>query len=135
MGQDTSPGWQGSSGEWLCTRMAARELRDALAGFEVLLPADNGELDAYACRPEMILALLEAAGYPVPALRELGTGDYPAFVEHVRDLVRRDLVEYGIQARGCDRLLGRPASVGIAETEAAGLTGLSRNTVREVIRT
>ncbi|MGW1604828.1 hypothetical protein [Streptomyces eurythermus] len=82
-----------------------------------------------------VLAILEAAGYPVPALREPGTGDYPAFVEHVRDLVRRDLAEYGIQARGCDRLLARPTSVGIAEREAARLTGLSRNTVREVIRT
>ncbi|MFF7098207.1 hypothetical protein ACFY9A_38370 [Streptomyces rubradiris] len=124
-----------SNGAWPGTRVAAGELRNALAGLQVLLPADSDELDAYPCRPEMVLALLEAAGYPVPALQELATGDYPAFAEHVRDLVRRDLAAYGDQARGRDRLLARSASVGIPETEAARLTGLAGNTVRKVLHT
>lgn len=120
-------------GEWICTRAEAGELRDALAGLDALLPADSDELYAYTCRPELVQALLEAAGYPMPALQELAAGDYAAFAEHVRDLIRRDLAAYGANVRGRDELLARSARVGIAEAETARLTSLSRNTVRKVL--
>ena len=122
-----------SQGEWLCTRVEVAGLRDALAHLDALLPAASEDLDVYACRPELVQALLEAAGYPMPALQELAAGDYAAFAEHVRDLIRRDLAAYGANARGRDGLLARSARVGIAETETARLTGLSRNTVRKVL--
>ncbi|MEU7428584.1 hypothetical protein [Streptomyces sp. NPDC040750] len=110
-------------------------MRGALARLVALLPACGDELDTYACRPGRVAALLEAAGYPVPALQELATGDYPAFAERVRDLIRRDLAAYGSVARGRDGLLARSAHAGIAEAETARLTGLSRTTVRKVRNT
>ncbi|WP_274036388.1 hypothetical protein [Streptomyces sp. MMBL 11-1] len=122
-----------SQGEWSLTRDEAAGLRDALAHFDALLPSASDELDINACRPELVQALLEAAGFPMPALLQLAAGDYAAFAQHARDAIRRDLVAYGAINRGRDDLLARSARVGIKETEAARLTGLSRNTVRKVI--
>ncbi|WP_446045340.1 hypothetical protein [Streptomyces olivaceus] len=120
-------------GEWPAVRLDAGGLCDALAGLDMLLAAGGIELGANSCRPDRVQALLEAAGYPMSALQELATGDYRAFAECVRSLVRRDLAEYGVHARGRDGLLARSAHAGIAEAETARLTGLSRNTVRKVL--
>jgi hypothetical protein len=118
-------------GAWPHVREETTVMCEALAGLAALLPGDRDELVAYPCRPWQVEALLEAAGYPMSALHELGTGDYHAFAEQVRALVRHDLKTFGTITRSRDELLARSAHAGIPETEAAHLTSLSRNTVRK----